>query len=364
MKITYILSSVLLITLIQSAMAQDSAAPEQILKHQGHYYRLSESGQWQEAMTHAQQAYTLGQSVYSADSPEHAKLAEQLGHALVQLSDVNGITPLNEALGIYTQRFGDDSEKLITVLMDIGSAQTLMGKFEQAEDDFKRAFSLAKDVYGRDSTMLAKLNMQAGSAFAGQNQFQAASAHFTDAYDIYEGMYGPFSSKTGEAAYQLAEIDRLTGNARGMTAYLKKTVATFEDPTTPANEFERTVHRKLIEAYHAIDKPKRATQHVIALASAAPSTQDGEPELVVRPQLAMDQSDRDSLPEGYVRVSYDIDSEGFVRNAKLLDYQGGRKLVDSAMKALDGYRYIPASQNGQPVGTNGLETMITFKNDG
>ena len=78
----------------------------------------------------------------------------------------------------------------------------------------------------------------------------------------------------------------------------------------------------------------------------------------------MDQSDRDALPDGYVRVSYDIDSEGFVRNAKLIDYQGGRKLVDSAMKALDGYRYIPASQNGQPVGTNGLETMITFKNDG
>lgn len=364
MKITYILSSVLLIAGIQSAVAQDSATPEQILKHQGHYYRLSESGQWQEAMTHAQQAYTMGQNVYGAGSPERAKLAEQLGHALVQLGDVNGITPLNEALDIYTQTFGEDSEKLITVLIDIGSAQALMGKFEQAEDNFKRSFDLAKDVFGRDSTMLAKLNMQAGDAFAGQNQFQTASEYFTDAYDIYDGMYGPFSSKTGEAAYQLAEMDRLMGNARGMTSFLKKTIATFEDPTTPASEFERTVHRKLVEAYHAIGKPKKATQHVIALASATPTTQGGEPELVVRPQLAMGQNDRDSLPDGYVRVSYDIDSEGYVRNAKLIDYEGGRKLVDSAMKALDGYRYIPASQNGQPVGTNGLETMITFKNDG
>jgi tetratricopeptide (TPR) repeat protein len=364
MKLTYTIGTTLLIFMFQSAMAQDVATPEEIMKHQGHYYRLSESGQWQEAMTHAQQAYTLGQSVYGATSPEQAKLSEQLGHALVQLGDVNGITPLNEALTIYTQTYGDKSEKLITVLMDIGSAQTLMGRYDQSEDNFDRAFDLAKDVFGRDSTMIAKLNMQAGNSFASQNEFQTASDYFTDAYEIYEGMYGPFSSKTGEAAYQLAEMDRMTGNARGMTAFLKKTIATFEDPTTPANEFERTVHRKLVEAYHAIGKPKKATQHVIALASAAPETQGGEPELVVRPQLALDQNDRDSLPEGYVRVSYDIDSEGFVRNAKLIDYQGGRKLVDSAMKALDGYRYIPASQNGQPVGTNGLETMITFKNDG
>ena len=361
MKKTLTLILALSLNFVNGAIAQEQNEQEIVANAAAKFFGLSSQEKWAEAKPFAQQAYELGQTIYSESDPLFGTIAYQLGTVQVALKEPSALVPLTQAKINYEQNQGADSASLIPVLSELASAHILSNNSEEAETHINRALEIASKEYGSNSTLIADLSGRTGKEFKTIGNYKLALELQKQAYSIYLGVFGPSSAKTGEAAYEVSESSRLDGNITAQASFLRKTVDTFSTPLKATSEFERTVHTKFAQAYHALGKPKRATKNVLALAYSNPSDEPQAPVLLVKSNANYQgRVDNENL-DGFVSLKYDVDANGFVKNAELLEADVDRKLINLAIKTLNNYRYIPATSNGKTVETSGLETKITFK---
>ncbi|MBL4674269.1 MAG: tetratricopeptide repeat protein [Arenicella sp.] len=361
MKKTLILIALLAVNFDATVKAQDQNEQAIITNAATKFLILSSQEKWLEAKPFVQQAYELGLTIYTVSDPQFGPIAYHYGAVQVALREASSLLPLTQAKNNYQQNLGDNSLQLIPVLGDLASAYMLAGNFDQAEKHLDRAIELASDEYGKNSTMIANLSSRAGKEFSEAGNYTVALELQDQAHEIYLGVLGPKSPTTGEEAYQLSESFRLNQNIYGQVTFLKKTVDSFDQPEKAKNEFERTVHTKLVEAYQSLEKPKRATKHVLALAASIAYQDKLEPTLLVKANATYRSRGERTKLEGFVLLKFDVDSNGMVQNINLLELEGDRKLVKLAIGALKDYRYIPVVRNNKTVKTKGLETKIVFK---
>jgi len=361
MKKILVLITLLSVNFVATTNAQDQNEQTIIANAATKFLILSSQEKWLEAKPFVQEAYELGLTIYADSDPLFGPLAYHYGAVQVALRETSSLLPLTQAKNNYVQNLGDDSLQLIPVLSDLTSAHILDGNFEQAEINLNRAIELASKEYGEDSTMVANLRSRAGKEFSDAGNYTLALELQDRALDIYLGVLGPTSPTTGKVAYQLSESFRLNQNRYGQVTFLKKTIDTFDQPKKAETEFERTVHKKLVEAYQALDKPKRATKHILALAASSAYQDQLEPTLLVKANLTYNgRGDRTKL-EGFVLLKFDVDAEGTVQNISQIELEGDQKLARMAIEALKDYRYIPAVRDNKAVETKGLETKIVFR---
>ncbi|MFQ3245446.1 MAG: tetratricopeptide (TPR) repeat protein [Arenicella sp.] len=361
MKKTLILIALLSVGFQATVKAQDQDEQAIIANATTKFFVLSSQEKWLEAKPFVQQAYELGVTIYADSDPKFGQIAYHYGAVQVALREASSLLPLTQAKNNFQQNLGNDSLQLIPVLGDLALAHILSGNFEQAESHLERAIELASDEYGENSTMVANLSSRAGREFSGAGNYTLAEELQDQAYEIYQGVLGSTSPTTGQEAYQLSETFRLKQNIYGQVTFLKKTVESFDQPTKAETEFERDVHTKLVDAYQSLDKPKRATKHVLALAASSEYKNKSEPTLLVKANATYSSRGERTELEGFVLLKFDVDSNGMVRNIDLLELEGDRKLVRLAIDALEGYRYIPIVRNNKAEGSKGLETKIVFK---
>jgi TonB family protein len=65
--------------------------------------------------------------------------------------------------------------------------------------------------------------------------------------------------------------------------------------------------------------------------------------------------------EGWVMVSFVISAEGEVREAMIEDSSGVESIERAALEAVSRWRYVPATENGQPVEQAMVSTRLTFQ---
>jgi TonB family protein len=361
MKKTLILIALLSVSFQTTVKAQDQNEQAIIANATTKFLILSSQEKWLEAKPFVQQAYELGLSIYAESDPKFGQIAYHYGAVQVALREASSLLPLTQAKDNFQQNLGDDSLQLVPVLGDLALAHILSGNFDQAEKHLDRAIELASDEYGKSSTMIANLSSRAGREFSEAGNYTLALELQDQAHEIYLGVLGPKSPTTGEQAYQISESFRLNQNIPSQVNFLRKTADSFNQPEKATTEFERTVHTKLIEAYQSLEKPKRATKHVLALAASSEYKDKLEPTLLVKANVTYKgRSERTKL-EGFVLLKFDVDSNGMVQNIDLLELEGDRKLVKLAMEALKDYRYVPVVRDNKTEETKGLETKIVFK---
>lgn len=73
---------------------------------------------------------------------------------------------------------------------------------------------------------------------------------------------------------------------------------------------------------------------------------------------------RDAGLEGYVVVRYDIDTEGRVRNARVVAADPPEVFDESAVQAVSRWRFRPPERDGQPQPVSGLESRLDFTTGG
>ena len=363
MKNILVLITLFTISFGASTNAQDQNEQAIIANAATKFLILSSQEKWLEAKPFVQQAYELGSAIYAESDPLFGPIAYHYGAVQIALKDASSLLPLTQAKNNYVQNLGSDSLQLIPVLSDLTSAHILAGNFEQAESNLDRAIELASDEYGEDSTMVASLCSRAGKAFSEAGNYPLALELQDQAHDIYLGVLGSTSRTTAEVAYQQSESFRLNQNRYGQVTFLKKTIDSCDQPEKPKTEFERSVHRKLIEAYQALDKPKRATKHVLALATSSAYQDQLEPTLLVKANVTYSGRGDKTKLNGFVLLKFEVDAEGMVQNISLIELEGERKLVKLAIEALEDYRYIPAVRDNKAVETKDLETKIVFRWD-
>lgn len=71
---------------------------------------------------------------------------------------------------------------------------------------------------------------------------------------------------------------------------------------------------------------------------------------------------RDAGIEGYVVVRYDVDAEGRVRNARVVDAVPPGVFEESALQAVSRWRFRPPAETEGPV--TGLESRLEFSLEG
>ena len=64
--------------------------------------------------------------------------------------------------------------------------------------------------------------------------------------------------------------------------------------------------------------------------------------------------------EGQVLVEYTVDSMGFVKQPKVVDITNPL-FEESAIKAVNAFRYAPRFVDGKPVSTAGVQHIISYK---
>ncbi|MFT6407144.1 MAG: tetratricopeptide (TPR) repeat protein [Arenicella sp.] len=362
-KKTLILITLFATSIIATAQDQDQAQSEQaiIANAANRFLVLSSQNKWLEAKPFVAQAYQLGQTIYAASDPLFGPIAYHFGAVQVALKEPSALVPLTQAKDNYEQNLGADSVKLIPVLGNLASAYILSGNSDEARESVARAVRLAAREYGDNSTMVADISSRAGREFFAAGDYKSSLPLQDRAHEIYLGVLGSSSTKTGDEAYHLSESFRLNQNRYGQVTFLKKAISSFNTPSKAESDFERTVHTKLVEAYHALGKPKRATKHVLILASSSSFLELLEPSLLVKANATYKGRGERRKFEGFVSLTFDVDANGFVKNIKLVDFEGDQKLVKLAKEALSGYRYVPTLLDGKPIGTNGMETKIIFK---
>ncbi|MGK0374398.1 MAG: tetratricopeptide (TPR) repeat protein [Arenicella sp.] len=274
------LIAIITVSFAATANAQDQNEQAIFATATTKFLVLSSQEKCLEAKPFVQQAYELGQKIYADSDPLFGPIAYHYGAVQIALRDPSSLEPLTQAKNNYQQHLGEDSLQLIAVFSDLASAHILAGNFDSAEEYVDQAVKLASKEYGDDSTMVANLSSRAGNKCSQAGNYALALKLQDQAHEIYQGVLGP--TRTAREVYQLSESFRLNKNLYGQVTFFKKTIDTFKLPSVAETDFERTVHTKLIEAYQCLEKPKRATKLVLALASSSVYQDRAEPTLLVK----------------------------------------------------------------------------------
>lgn len=363
MKETLVLIALLASNITICAKAQDKNEQAIIANAATKFLVLSSQEKWLEAKPFVQQAYELGQTIYLASDSSFGPIAYHYGSVLAALKEPSALAPLTLALNNYEQHLGDNSEKLIPLLSDLASAHILSGNVDQAKLNFTRALKLASNEYGKNSTLVANLGSRAGREFVTTGNYKLALQLQNRAHEIYLNVFGATSAKAGIAAYDISESLRLNNSTLRQVRFLKEAMSSFDKSNNADSDFERQVHTRLVQAYHALGKPKKATTHVLALANSSTYTDTQAPVLLVKTDVSDLGRRANKKLQGFVSLKFDVDSKGFTRNARLIELEGDQKLIALAIDTLSAYRYIPEVSNGEPIEANDMETKIIFKWD-
>ncbi|MDP7593219.1 MAG: energy transducer TonB [Litorilituus sp.] len=119
-----------------------------------------------------------------------------------------------------------------------------------------------------------------------------------------------------------------------------------EGPTHP---LALNTHAFLINAHENKGNSEEATKHCIAIGSMAPwnDNQEQRPLFRVEPKYPSSYARRGK--SGWVKVGFTISDTGTVKNAEIIESEGGDSFKRSTLTALEKWRYAPKFENGQPI---------------
>src|SRR5260370_8759427 len=96
-----------------------------------------------------QRVLAIYQKLTGPDSPDVAMALMNLANSYKELGRPTEAVPLYErALGIFTQKFGEDSGLVADALGAMGRLELDRGQFEEAGRNFVRAFAVHERVIG------------------------------------------------------------------------------------------------------------------------------------------------------------------------------------------------------------------------
>lgn len=315
----------------------------------------------------AHEALELGESIFPDDSPSLAALHVNYGMALVDTKRAkDAMKPLRSGIKRYEELYGKKDERLIDPLWSLADAHSGVGERSEEGKVRARLLRLVEEINGRDSLIFAEANLELGkSYYLGYENQRRARRYIQEAYDAYGRFFGQPAYKTGVAAFWLGKAAQQRRKRDTAEKRFLEALEIFEKTAPPGHNLQLLAHTYLIKLYEDRGRSEEANLHCQAISRLRPlAGVDGYTPLYkkypIYPRTA-----QIAGRSGYVLVEFSVTAIGTVANATVVEFGGGRRkeFQRAALKAVEGFRYAPAVEDGKLVETTGVRNLITFEID-
>jgi len=354
------LTSVLLTLSAMSCFAQAAPTSADLGKEYAEYKKQVAAGNWELSLEHARRSYEIGKVLFKPEDKNNAALAFNYGHTLVKLKQYKEADPvLNEALDLYEAVYGDEAKELIPVLTDLG----LVNGEDHIDGNLKyqkQALEISKKTHGVDSLEHGQLLIDAGSDNLYRAQTEQARKNIYNGYEILARQLDPSSDQLAYASFIVGKFEISVSNYETAIDYMNKTLATFDEPDQPTNQLELLTHGFLVHAYESLEQRDLATPHCLAIGRMTPLDPNQDIQPLFRTSPVYPFSELQDGKTGYATIEFDVDENGFVRNARAID-SSGENFKTSAINTIEKWRYAPSFVNGEPTVREKAQTTIRFE---
>ncbi|MBY5992439.1 energy transducer TonB [Ferrimonas balearica] len=360
------LALTLTLFLTTPAQAQD---PDQVYQAFGEYQQALAADDPVQTAEHAERAYHLAQVHFADDDVQTAMLAMNWGSALEALSQHRPADrddalyqahrqahlemaqqAYREAIAHYETALGPQALELVDPLL--ASARLASTPKEKT-----KAFDRALTLTHANPLLKAEIGIQAYDALhatSERSQQRQAKRYLNQALGLYQAQLPENDVRLINARYRQGQLHYAQGERVLASEVLEQVVAQYDglDYSHPIALSARTL---LVDLYERRGKRAQATAHCVAIGQMRPWSENQEqaPLFRVAPGYPTEMARRGK--EGMVILDLVIDAQGFVAESRVRESTGGKAFERSAIKALEGWRYAPRFEDGEPVAA---ETMV------
>ena len=333
------------------------------------YNELAAEENFAEALPYARRAYVLGRQRFGLADANTGALAYNLGLSALKTGELSlADAHLTESLEIFENAYEEGDLRLLDPLMELGSTKEGRGQYREAVAYLNRASVLLDENDENGRLILAEVQLRIGNLMMsdatpnqGEDRLAQAIAHIEKSKDIYTAAFGADSSQTGLAVFSLGKAYFAQGDPAMAEESFRSALAYWGDNPNITPSLKLTAHSLLISLYEEKGESDRADEHCIAIGHLLAVAEVDGAQPVYRVQPIYPEAEAEAREEGEVLLSFTVTPEGRVINPEVVQQTGSDSFVEAAKAALLQYRYAPAVENGQPVASEGVQTIFNFR---
>lgn len=262
---------------------------------------------------------------------EDSELESSLTHInlLVEILDTRGLTTFRDRNDISQQlykelkSFFEETDPNLTLLASLNAFSTMIENRDLGIR-FSKLNSFAKRLLGKAEELLPA------------NSAELIRAQFNHGILLHS-----------------MEKDKDAINA------FVKVVDVISTNTDYSHPYEVAAHSRLVNLFEKRGDSEAATEHCVAIGQMTPWQDDIKPQPLFRLDPKYPTSFARKGKGGWVLLSFDITSYGFVENIKVLD-SSSKGFEEPSIKAIESWRYAPKFENGKAVKAEGMQVQLDF----
>lgn len=309
---------------------------------------------------YAKEAYELGKKFYGDIDINTANLALILAQQHLNKNQEKAATPvLLKALNIFKSEYGDNAIELAEIYILLGQSLPY-NESEKAISYYQSALNIAEENEKEHPYFNAQIQLEAGMKLlrAGSRK----SSTILTAQKFFAENLPNNDKRVVRANFYAGKYYSARQKYSQAIEHWEMNLPVFESLEGGTHPLALSTHAYMIHALEKSNKSDEATKHCIAIGSMKPwdDSQDQMPLFRSEPKYPMDYAKKGKT--GWVEVGFTVSDFGTVKEAKILNSEGGSKFEKSSLAALEKWRYAPKFEDGKP--TEAYATVrLDFKMD-
>ena len=349
---------------VPAAMADDFS---EVYKQ---FQQAVEAGDKEASVSLSYQAWKLGEEKFGKDSENALRLRHSYANMLVDNKEhKQALEEFESLIEGYEELYGEDSKDTFMMYADILGAtdkipannsvldfqqslsRYLLSNAEEIQFDSDKEKA---NVFHYVASALLKTSISKRYAYKTQQFLQ-------DTMALNTRIWGAGNKNSLELQVLLANVQIARGKSSEAIANLEAVVNELDMNLAYSHPFALVSHAKLVELYESEGESDKATSHCQAIGQMTPWEDNIDPQPIYRTNPSYPMSYARAGKNGSVKLSFTIDTQGFVKDPEIIDVKGGDQFADAALDALKKWRYAPKFEDGKPVNADELYVQIDFK---
>ncbi len=302
--------------------------------------------------------YDAGTEYYQKDDVNLGILAQNHATAInSRHSPSESIPLLKQAISIYKKAEIIPKDRLVQSLIELGKTYYKGGKDKnKSRPVFNEVIELVEN--DGDELQIARAKLTIGTIYLSYGLLNKRAALKAKKYIEYSfSVYKETQHKNLIiAAFWFGKANLALRRTNNAAKYFELTIEKAEKSEAD-QYYAMASHAFLVDTYSRLGEEEKATEHCQAIGKNQiwDDAIEARPLYLVQPKYPKSAARKGK--EGYATLDFTIDSNGFVKDATILQSFGGDYFGEAAAKVLKEWRFAPKFENGKPVEAKSRYTM-------